>query len=311
MAATSKHEDAARQIRLVTCLGAAVNIVLALVKIAIGMAVSSLAMIADAIHSLSDLATDVAVVIGSYWGGKKPDLHPYGHGRIETFCAVFVALTLMGVGGFMVYQGALSIARSQTTAPHWGILAGAMLSIVAKEWLYRVTKKAARRLHSPVVYANAWHHRSDAFSSVAVLVGFLAMVAGYDHGDQVAAIAVGLMIVFVGVKVVVDAVMELTEAAVDPETLEHVKSIMGADPAIRQWHRLRTRTVGREVFLDVHILVDPELNIAAAHDVSERLEKALDEEISRPVNITVHVEPDLPSFRKQSLPMDGGPTPLR
>ncbi len=299
MPSDSKHEVAARQIRAVTYLGVVVNIVLTVVKLIIGVAVSSLAMIADAIHSLSDLATDVAVIVGSYWGAKKPDpSHPYGHGRIETFCAIFVAMVLMAVGGFMIYQATLSIARNETTAAHWGILLGASLSIVAKEWLYQVTKRVARRLHSPAVYANAWHHRSDAFSSVAVLIGYVAMVLGFEHGDQVAAIAVGLMIVFVGVKVVADSLMELTEGPVDPETVEHVKSVMNADSAIRQWHRLRTRTVGREVFLDVHILVDPQLNIAAAHEVSERLEKALDEQISRPVNITVHIEPDLPSFRK-------------
>lgn len=299
MAADSKQDAAGRQIRSVTYLGMVVNIALAIIKMIIGVAVSSLAMIADGIHSLSDLATDVAVLIGSYWGAKKPDrTHPYGHGRIETFSGAFVALVLMAVGGFMIYQATLSIARNESTSAHWAILAGALLSIIAKEWLYQATKKVARRVHSPAVYANAWHHRSDAFSSVAVLIGFVAMVAGFDHGDQVAAIAVGLMIIVVGVKVIADSLMELTEGAVDPETVDHIKSVISANPAIRQWHRLRTRTVGREVFLDVHILVDPQLDIAAAHDISESLEQALDEQISRPVNITVHIEPDLPSFRK-------------
>jgi divalent metal cation (Fe/Co/Zn/Cd) transporter len=106
------------------------------------------------------------------------------------------------------------------------------------------------------------------------------------------------MVIFVGVKVIADSLMELTEGAVDPQTMDHIKSVISANPAVRQWHRLRTRTVGREVFLDVHILVDPQLNIAAAHEISENLEQALDEQISRPVNITVHIEPDLPSFRK-------------
>ncbi len=295
----AKHDAAGRQIRSVTYLGAVVNIILAVVKMVIGVAVSSLAMIADAIHSLSDLATDIAVIVGSYWGAKKPDrTHPYGHGRIETFSAAFVAMVLIAVGGFMIYQATMSIARNEMTGIHWGVLAGALLSIVAKEWLYRVTKNVAMGLHSPAVYANAWHHRSDAFSSVAVLIGFVAIVAGFDHGDQAAAMAVGLMIIFVGCKVVAGSLMELTEGAVDPETVDLIKGVISANPAIRQWHRLRTRTVGREVFLDVHILVDPQLNVAAAHDISERLEKTLDEEISRPVNITVHIEPDLPSFRK-------------
>lgn len=276
-----------------------VNILLAILKTTIGVLVSSLAMIADGIHSLSDLATDAAIIVGSYWGAKKPDrTHPYGHGRMETFSGLFVAVVLMAVGGLMVYEATMAIARNETTSPHWAVLAGALLSIIAKEWLYRATKRVARRLHSPAVYANAWHHRSDAFSSVAVLIGFIAMTVGFDHGDQVAAIAVGFMIVVVGGRVITNSLMELTEGAVDPETVEHITSVIRANPAIRQWHRLRTRTVGREVFLDVHILVDPQLNVAAAHDISEGLERALDEQISRPVNITVHIEPDLPRFRK-------------
>jgi len=107
-----------------------------------------------------------------------------------------------------------------------------------------------------------------------------------------------LMIVLVGVKVIGDALRELTEGAVDPKTVAHIKEVISADEEIRQWHRLRTRTVGREVFLDVHILVDPTLDVAAAHEISERLERTLDAEISRPVNIIVHIEPDLPIFRK-------------
>lgn len=295
----SKHAVAARQIRSVTYLGAVINLLLAVLKMIIGIAVGSLAMLADGIHSLSDLATDAAVLIGSHLAAKEPDRsHPYGHGRIETFSAIVVAMILMVVGGAMVYQATISIARNEVASPHWAVLVGVLLSIVAKEWLYRVTKGVAVRVHSAAVYANAWHHRSDAFSSVAVLIGFIVMEFGFDHGDQLAAIAVGLMIIYVGVKIVADSLMELTEGAVDPETTEHIKSIIAANSAIRQWHRLRTRTVGREVFLDVHILVDPELNVAAAHDISESLEKALDEQINRPVNITVHIEPDLPSFRK-------------
>lgn len=295
----NKHDLASRQIRSVTYLGMVVNIALSVVKVVIGLAVSSLAMLADGVHSLSDLATDVVVLVGARLGAREPDrTHPYGHGRLETFSAILIALILMAVGGAMVYKATMSIARNESTSAHWAILLGALVSILAKEWLYRVTKTVAVKSHSAALYANAWHHRSDAFSSVAVLIGYLLLLVGFNHGDQLAAIAVGLMVIFVGVRVIADSLMELTEGAVDPETVEHVKSVISADLAIRDWHRLRTRTVGREVFLDVHILVDPELNVAAAHEISERLEKTLDEEISRPVHITVHIEPDLPAFRR-------------
>jgi cation diffusion facilitator family transporter len=299
VSADDRNAAAVRQIRAVTYLGAAANVMLAAVKLAIGLAVASLALVADGLHSLSDLSTDGAVLLGSYLGARKPDrTHPYGHGRLETFAAATVALVLVGVGGAMVYYATVAIAKGQTGVAHWGVLVGALLSIVTKEAVYRVTRRAAVESHSSVLYANAWHHRSDALSSVAVLIGYVLLRLGYEYGDHLAAVAVGLMVIFVGVRVIGDVLRELTEGAVDAETVRHIKEVIDADSAIRHWHRLRTRTVGREVFLDVHILVDPKLNVADAHDISERLEQSLDEQISRPVNITVHIEPDLPSLRR-------------
>ena len=295
----NKQEIANRQIKSVTYLGIVVNIALSIVKVVIGSLAGSLALMADGIHSLSDVATDVAVLLGLRLGSKEPDQsHPYGHGRAETFSAGLIALVLILVGGAMIYYAAMAIAREQVTTPRLGVLIVAMFSIAAKEWLYRVTQKIAIQSHSSALYANAWHHRSDALSSVAVVIGFISLEFGFGHGDQVAAIAVGLMIILVGIRVMTDCLSELTESAIDPDTIEHIKHVINADSSIRQWHKLRTRTVGREVFLDLHILVDPDLNISAAHKISESLETALNEQITRPVNITVHIEPDIPTLRK-------------
>ena len=294
-----KQAIAAGQIKSVTYLGMAVNIALSIIKVAIGLYAASLALVADGIHSLSDIATDVAVLLGLRLGSKEPDKnHPYGHGRAETFSGGLVALILIVVGGAMIYYATLAIARDEITTPRFAVLIAAVISIAAKEWLYRVTQKAAIQSHSPALYANAWHHRSDAFSSVAVVIGFVSLQFGFGHGDQVAAIAVGIMIVWVGVRIVGDAIRELAEASVDPDTIEHIKKIINSDSSIRQWHKLRTRMVGREVFLDLHILVDPDLKITTAHEIAERLEKTLDEQITRPINITVHIEPDTPELRK-------------
>jgi len=276
-----------------------VNLVLSAIKVVIGLTVSSLSLVADGVHSLSDLVTDVAVLLGSHLGARKPDrTHPYGHGRLETFSAVAVALILSVVGGVMIYQATLSIAKNEVTQAHWGVLVASLISILAKEALYQITRRVAVMSHSTALYANAWHHRSDALSSVAVMIGYVLLRFGFDHGDQVAAIAVGLMVILVGAKIIGDAFQELTEGAVDPETVDRIKAVIDADAGVRQSHRLRTRTVGREVFLDVHILVDPDLNVAAAHEISERLERTLDKKVARPVNLTVHIEPDLPQFRK-------------
>lgn len=296
---TDKKRIAGEQIKSITYLGMVVNIILAVIKIAIGFFAASLALVADGVHSLSDLATDVAVLLGLRLGSKAPDQsHPYGHGRAETFSAALIALILILVGGVMVYYATMAIARDEITTPKIGVLIAAIVSIAAKEWLYKATKKIAIQSHSTALYANAWHHRSDALSSVAVAIGFILLEFGFGHGDQVAAIAVGLMIIWVGIRVIGDCLRELTESAVDSDTVEHIKNIINDNSSIRQWHKLRTRKVGREVFLDFHILVDPDLSIADAHQISEDLEETLDEQINRPVNITVHIEPDIPALRK-------------
>jgi len=294
-----KRTIAGRQIKSITYIGIAVNIALAVVKVVIGWLAGSLALVADGVHSLSDVATDAVVLLGLRLGSKGPDQsHPYGHGRAETFSAGLIALVLIFVGGAMIYYATMVIARDVVTTPRLAVLIAAIVSIAAKEWLYRATQKIAIQSHSPALYANAWHHRSDALSSVAVVIGFISLEFGFGHGDQVAAIAVGLMIIWVGVRIVGDSLRELTEGAVDSDTIEHIRGVINANSSVRQWHKLRTRTVGREVFLDLHILVDPDLNIAAAHEIAESLENALHEQITRPVNITVHIEPDIPDLRK-------------
>lgn len=294
-----KQEIVSRQIRAITYIGIFVNVALSAIKIVIGILAASLALVADGIHSLSDLATDAVVLLGLRLGSKEPDqTHQYGHGRAETFSAASVALILTVVGGGMIYYATMAIARDEVTKPRLVVLIAAIVSIAAKEWLYRATRKIAIQSHSPALYANAWHHRSDALSSVAVLVGSASLTFGFGHGDQVAAIAVGLMIIWVGVKIIGDCLRELTETAVDSETIDHIQQIINGDSSIRQWHKLRTRRVGREVFLDLHILVDPDLNVTAAHEITERLEKTLDEEIELPINIIIHIEPDMPERRK-------------
>jgi cation diffusion facilitator family transporter len=294
-----KIESANKQIRFVTNLGIVGNLVLSAVKVGVGLSAGSMALVADGVHSLSDMATDVAVLLGVYFGSKQPDeKHQYGHGRIETFSAGFIGIALIGVGGVMIQRAAAGIAAGRYVRPGFIVLFVAIFSIVVKELLYRATKKVAVQTHSSALYANAWHHRSDSLSSVAVVAGFVSLQFGFKYGDQLAAVAVGLMIILVGIRVMTDCLSELTESAIDPDTIEHIKHVINANSSIRQWHKLRTRTVGREVFLDLHILVKADLNVAAAHEIAESLESALNEQITRPVNITVHIEPDIPTLRK-------------
>jgi len=293
-----KNSIAARLIHTVTNYSLGLNAGLFLLKIVVGWLGGSMALMADAIHSLSDATTDFVVYLGHYFGSKAPDKsHPYGHGRIETFSAGLIALILIGVGCWMIYYAAIDIAKGNKPEPGMAVLAVACVSIVLKEILFRVTVKAAKQSHSSALYANAWHHRSDAFSSIAVFIGVIALRFGYRFGDQIAAMCVGLMVILVGAKVLGTCFTELAEGAVDHETEELITGVIDANPAIRQWHKLRTRSVGREIFLDLHILVDPELNVRAAHDITESVDAALEEKLTCPVNITIHIEPDLPELR--------------
>jgi cation diffusion facilitator family transporter len=294
-----KNEAAAKKIRKITHIGIGVNLLLSIIKIVVGTLGRSTALIADGIHSISDMATDVAVLIGIHFGSKEADpKHPYGHGRYETFSAGIIALILMLVGFAMIYKGARDI-NQPLARPGVEVIIVAFISIIVKELLYQATKKVAVKTHSPALYANAWHHRSDALSSVVVVIGVASIILfDFAYGDIIAAMAVGLMIAFVGGGILADCIREFTEVSVDDKTKEQIKQIINSNSSIRQWHKLRTRTVGREVFLDLHILVAPELNISAAHDISESLEKTLHEQLTRPVNITIHIEPDLPELRK-------------
>jgi cation diffusion facilitator family transporter len=286
-----------KSIQKVTYVGMAVNVGLAAVKIVFGFLVGSVSLVADGFHSLSDLATDAAVLVGVHFGSKEPDHeHPYGHGRIETFSAAFIALILVLIGCGMIYKAGIEIARmtdsNGTTKTFGAVVIGvSLISVVAKEWIYRWTRNIAIKTHSAALYANAWHHRSDALSSVAVLIGAIAVLFGYPLGDGIAAIAVGLMIILVGVKVINGCLSELTERSVDRKTVQRIEKVLASEKRILGWHKLRTRSLGREIFVDLHILVDSNLNITAAHEIADALEQSLHDKIAQPVNVMVHVEP--------------------
>jgi cation diffusion facilitator family transporter len=293
------------QIRRITLWGLWLNLLLALLKAVVGVWAGSIGLVADAVHSLSDLMTDLAVLIGIHWGTKKPDSsHPFGHGRLETFSTALIALILGMVGGGMIYKAAVEIARLSASEPSvpsmpLPVLWIAAFSIITKEWLYQITRRTALRCHSTTLYANAWHHRSDAFSSVAVLIGAACVRYGnYPYGDHLAAIVVGLMIIVVAARIFTDCLNEFSEQAADQQTLKQIQTIISEQPRIHQWHQLRTRRVGREIFLDVHILVDPELTITEAHAISHELETSLHTRLPRPINVIVHVEPNLPELRR-------------
>lgn len=281
-----------KKIRNITLWGAFLNLMLMGLKLGVGLALKSSALVADGIHSLSDLATDFVVLAGAKLSHRPADkTHPYGHRKIETIASQFVAVVLLIVGFLFIWSAAQAIFRRQENFPGFFILVVASISVISKEVIFRRTKKVSRETGSAALYANAWHHRSDALSSIAVLIGGGVSLGGYGHADQAATIVVGVMIMAVGGKLFYEALMELTEGSADRESVAKIEKILSEAQDISNWHALRTRKLGGELFVDVHILVKPRLTVLESHKISSRLEKNIMEGLDRPVNILVHIEP--------------------
>lgn len=284
----------------VTWLGIAANVLLLVLKLLFGILSGSAGLIADGVHSGSDMATDFVVLGGMRWGRRKADAdHPYGHGRFETLAggSVAGALILIGVG---IAWNAGSVLRSGTTNfPGPLVLVIAVVSLLVKEWLYRRTITVARSVGSPALQANAWHHRSDALSSIAVLAGGMGTLAGWGQADHLAGLIVGLMVVLAGVRTLGSVLHELTEGGLSRREVTQIEQALGAVEGINEWHHLRTRRVGRETFIDLHVLVDPALSIVDAHAISTAVEQAVSRASSGPAHVVVHVEPDVERHRKR------------
>jgi len=283
----------------VTLLGILWNVVLLAVKLAVGLLTGSAGLIADGIHTASDMATDIAVLGGMHLARRKADAtHPYGHGRFETLAGGVVAGALILVGAFLVWEGIAALYRGESGYPGAGVVVVALASIVVKEWMYRRTAWVAREVGSAALQANAWHHRSDALSSIAVLAGGIGGLVGFGEADHLAGLIVGLMVVTAGGRTLMRVLHELTEGGLTRSDLETIEKAIGGVAGVREWHHLRTRLVGRETFVDVHVLVDPDLSIVDAHHVSTDVETSVRRACGKPVNVTVHIEPDLAEQRR-------------
>ncbi len=278
----------------VTVWGLCLNALLAGLKLAGGLVFGSIALVADAVHSLSDMSTDIVVILGVRLSSRPADEgHAYGHGRFETIATSIIGVVLVGVAIMICWEAGVSIYRHEHSIPGFAVLAVATISIGSKEWLYQITRRIARRVGSSALRVNAWHHRSDALSSVAVLFGAIAGLLGWDHGDQLAAVVVGVMIGMVGLKALWDIVFELVEGSVSLEEQKSIAQAIQGVPGVVGWHRMRTRRMGREVFMDVHVLVDARLSVIEGHRISSAVEHAVAHSTGRPIDVVVHYEPVL------------------
>lgn len=289
--AKRERADAASKTALV---GAAVNLVLSAVKIAAGLIGQSQALVADGIHSVSDLLSDGLVLIAGRHAAQGPDSdHPYGHARYESVATLVLGLLLtavaIGIGLDAVHR---LFSPESLLQPDALALLAAAASIAVKEWLYWWTLAHAKRVRSELLRANAWHHRSDAISSVVVFVGILGTMAGLPYLDAIAAFVVALMILQIAWELGWSAVSELVDTGLDAQRLAAVRDTIGSVGGVRDIHMLRTRLHGGQASADVHVLVDPQVSVSEGHMISLLVERRLKREIDEIADVTVHIDPE-------------------
>ena len=280
--------------RTVTLVGAVVNILLAIIKVVGGAIAQSHALIADGVHSLSDLASDFVVVYGAKHGSRDADeLHPYGHARIETAFTVIVGTMLIFVAlGLITDAVRRLLDPSLLLHPEPLALAVAILSIVSKEWLYRYTIRVAMRVRSSMLQANAWHHRSDAISSVIVVVGVAGSMAGFDYLDPIASIGVAFMIAKIGWDLAWAASRELVDTGLDPARVDEIRESILHVEGVKDLHMLRTRLMGGDALVDVHVQVNRRLSVSEGHQIGEYVRATLIKSIDEVADVTVHIDPE-------------------
>ena len=281
-----------RTTQRVTLIGAAVNCGLASLQIVFGVLGKSQALLADGIHTLSDLVTDFIVLYASRRSSREADkAHPYGHGRIETLASMLLGVILGMVGIGIGIRGVESILEPPQSGPEVITVFFAFIAIVAKEGLYRYTLNAARATHSAMLESNAWHHRSDALSSIVVLVGISAQLLGIAYMDAVAAIIVACMISWMGLRLTRNALSELIDTGLDLDLVEQVRTAMMANPSVVGVHNLRSRSMGGLGYIDAHIEVDPDLTVSEAHYIAHRIEHHVKKRFPKIIDVQIHIDP--------------------
>ena len=282
-------------VRRVTVVGAVVDGVLAVAKIAGGILGHSQALVVDGVHSASDLVTDAMVLLAARHAHADADEeHPYGHGRIETVATAVLGVVLIAIGiGVVVESVNRLLDPDAISVPEPWVLAIAAASVASKEALFHYTMRAARRLHSSLLRANAWHTRSDAVSSLVVIAGVGGALLGLPYLDALAAVIVAWLIARIGFDLAREAVLELIDTGLDPEQVDEIRRVILDVDGVEALHQLRTRQMGGRALVDVHVILrDPRISVSEGHQISERVRGRLIRQLSEVDDVTVHIDPE-------------------
>ena len=288
-----------KSIYKVTWIGSVVNFLLMVFKFIAGILGHSSALVADAVHSLSDFVTDIIVIVFVKISGKPEDKdHRYGHGKYETLATALIGLALFAVGVGLLVGGATKVSAvlkgATLPAPSMIALIAAAVSIISKEILYRYTVRVGKNLNSQAVIANAWHHRSDAFSSIGTLIGIggaIFLGEKWRILDPIAAIVVSGFIIKVSIDLIKPAIEELLERSLPDETEQQILDIIASVPEVSSPHHLRTRRIGNHIAIEVHLRMDGQTTLENAHAVATDVERRLKAEFGPDTHIGIHMEP--------------------
>ena len=292
----SEKSSREKGIYKVTIVGSIVNFLLLVFKFFAGIAGHSAAMLADAVHSLSDFITDIVVIVFVRIAGKPEDKgHDYGHGKYETLATAIIGLLLLCVGFGIFWNGASSIYTflrgGQLESPGVVALVAALVSIVSKEILYQYTVIQGKKLNSQAVIANAWHHRSDALSSIGTAIGIILLGDHWRVLDPVAAVVVSFFIMKVSVRLLIPCVDELLEKSLPEDVEKEIEQTVLSFPGVSQPHHLRTRRIGNYYAIELHVRMDGKITLEEAHSTATAIENKLKEMFGKGTHVGIHVEP--------------------
>ena len=285
------------QLKVVTWTGMIINILLSVFKILSGYFGRSQTILADGFHSLSDTVTDFAIIVGvKYWYAPPDEAHPHGHRRIETIITQFIGLALAVVAVGISYKAIVTLREMHSAPPEMIALIAGLVSIISKEVIYRWTVFVGKKIRSSAVVANAWHHRSDAFSSIpaVIAVGIARIFPSWSFVDHVGAIVVSLFILQAAWKIVWPSLKELADTGASPEFTHDIEKIILSTEGVLSVHKIRTRKIGHGYQVDLHIQVDGGITVVEGHNISEVAKSRLIQEGTNILDVTVHLEPKVP-----------------
>lgn len=286
--------DHKTQIRNITLIGLAGNVVLSILKFIIGILGNSQAVVADALHSLSDTSSDLVILFGvSYWTAPPDEDHPFGHHKIESFVSIVIGLILMVVAAGIGYESVVSLLGQKSSPLNRMVVIGPLISMVIKEVLFKITYRVGVQTNSSSLKANAWHHRTDALSSIPVLIAVGACLINPTLWflDQIGAIIVSAFIIKVGVQIAFENINDLLDTGISKDKIIEIKKVIAGIEKVKGMHKLRTRKLANYIYIDLHLQVSGALSVTEGHDISEQVKQALLNTNQKIIDVMVHLEP--------------------